>query len=563
MDRIIKKKKKDPTPDWIIYSLKGLLLFLLFWNINHHASKSYLSVATKPKKVSKIYHTPNIEEISYNQLMSTTKPKIEHYMQWDQQEIPFLDPDIKNEEVSIYQEFSNKDFYKIQLDSFTLLYKGHELSPNKINAAFIYPDSSFILCKDQIDFATCFFPTLAQLEGDFALWLSIETEEEKTFFTKIKVSQNYDFEPVIPQEIHEHWRKITNRDKHKNIDNLSVAKPIFKENDYQFKWGNFEQVANKHRSSGRVPIGINEFKNWANTASHLYKEGDFIPFEMNVSYWRGNKRMNYCSFSRDKKTPPSFLKNECFQAIIEEIAVGDLLSLFIFTKGDFLKNKESVRMTIPIKIVAEDFDAKNAPLDLMTSVFSFQLTSIGEQSIIKMDTQNLKNETLKQHYRNSESAKVIHISDFKTIRRVITENDLFIQPATIEKSYILTDKVYKTETFPEFYDFTIQKPLIKFRNLSTVLNKTAYSLKDFNKSKKGLEMYLGEEKVKILQLNLTVVPKEGKIVEYITNNLNRLDIKKRLKKLSPETSLYFDKILIERKNGEQMVFPLATALHLK
>ena len=159
--------------------------------------------------------------------------------------------------------------------------------------------------------------------------------------------------------------------------------------------------------------------------------------------------------------------------------------------------------------------------------------------------------------------EVIHVEDYKTIRRVITKDDIFIKPEDIGHTYTLPDKVFKTETFPEFYDFNIQPPLIKLKGLSTVLDKTTYSIADFYNSKEGFDIFLGEEKVKLLQVTFTVVPKEGKAIQYITNNFTRNDIQRRFNKIEAETSLYFDKILFERENGEKMVFPLTTALHLK
>lgn len=578
MDRPIKKKKPDQAPDWLIYSLKGLLLFLLFWNINKQFPDGYFAVTNKRISNHRSSGAPYVEEISYNQLLSTTQPKLDHFMEWGATKIPYLDPEIEALEKDHFNVYSKKEFAKIWVDSFSLQYKGYILNPNKLNAIFLLPDSTSITCTEEGDFTDCFYATLQTLEQDFTLWLSIETEEENTFFTRIKVGQKELDQFVLKEEDQRFWKKLISRDKHKSIDNLTVVKPIFKNHEYIFKWGQWERHAHGPRGGRRVKIGIKEFKDWINHQPYLYKDQEYVPFSIYINHWN-KKEWNQCQITRRTKKAPLFAYNECFKNLVEKVKIGQTLSIFIIVKGDFIKtlspntlsalpgfifNDQYIQSSIPIEIVADSFTPNHAPLKLTTSTFRFQLnSSLGDQSIVKMDKYHPKNESLFKHYSETESAKIIHVDNYKTIRRVITQDDIFITDKEIDKTYTLPDKVFKTETYPEFYDFNIQPPLIKLRGLSTVLDKTAYDLGDFKQSKEGFEFYIGTERVKLLQVNFIVVPKEGKAIQYITNNFTRNDIVRRLRKIKPETSLYFDKILFERANGEQMVFPLTTAMHLK
>lgn len=578
MDRIIKKKKPDQYPDWLIYSLKGLLLFLLFFNINKQFPDGFLKVADKPDKFHPIYNKTEVEEVSFNHLLSTTQPKIDHYLKWGNKKLPFTDPEINASTEINYQVFSRKEFAEIWTDSFTLQYKGHVLTPNKVNALFIDADNIVATCEDEGDFTNCFYSNLRHYRDDFALWLSIETEEEKTFFTRIKITQKADLSFDINEETKRFWKKLINRDIHKSIDNLTVVKPVFRTADYRFKWGTWERFANGPKGGRRVKLGINTFEKWVNEQPQLYKNGEFVPFSVSINHWN-QKDWNHCYINRKTEKSPIISNNECFKDLVQKVKVGHTLSLFLFIKSDFLKtlspnslnglpgfmvNDEYVRFSVPVEIVEDSFDKFNAPLELTTSTFSFQLnSSLGKDAIVRMDTKNPKNESLLKHYSESESAKVVHVDNFKTIRRVITSDDVFIREEDIEKKYILPNKVFKSVTFPEFYDFNIQPPLIKLNGLSTVLDKTTYDLKTFQNTKKGFEFYIGEEKVKLLQVHLTVIPKDGPIIQYVTNNFTRNDIQRRLRKIKSETSLYFDKILFEKDNGEQLLFPLTTALHLK
>ncbi len=576
MDRLINKQKKD-HPDWLINGLKGLLLFILCWNINKNLPENYFEVSDKPRG-HRVFPAHNIEEVSFTQLLSTTQPKIDHFMEWGGVKIPFSDPEIADNQTFEYEHFSKNTFKRIWTDSFSLSYKGHDLSPNKVNAIFIDSDGIVTKCEDEGDFKKCFHSNLRHHLNNFVLWLSIETEEGKTFFSRIKVSDDPRLDIATNEQVKRHWKKLISRDKHKYIDNLTVVKPVFQSHDYLLKWGDWEGFANGPKGGRRVKVGIEDFKKWKNHFPDLYRNGEYVPFSVSINHWN-QKDWNYCHLNRKFKNSPNIIPTECLNALISKVEIGHTLSIFLHIKGDFIKdlspnslsalpgfmvNDQYIRFSVPIEIVDQTPPADNAPLNLTTSTFGFQLnSSLGEKSIVKMDTNHPKNKSLLNHYAESKTTKVIHVDGFKTVRRVITSDDVFVTEGEIKKKYTLPNKVFKTETYPEFYDFNIQPPLIKLNGLSTVLNKTTYDHADFKRSKAGFEMYIGAEKVKLLQLTFTVVPKNGKAIQYITDNFTRNDMVRRLRKIKPQTSLYFDNILFERENGEQMVFPLATALHLK
>ena len=579
MDRkIIKKKPKYSNT--LIYSLKGLLLLLLGWNLQLHAPNSFFALIAKPKPSHKLSSTtPYIEEISYNQVLGITSPLVNHYMKWEMFEIPYLDPEVEGFEYVNYQSFTRQQFANIWIYPFSIHYKGQQLHPNKVNAILIGQDGSSAICEDEGDFKNCFYSNLRHFRNDFALWLSIETEEQKTFFSRILVTENPDLQINLPEKEYKFWAKLINRDKHKSIDNLSVVKPVFQTYDYLFKWGNWERFAHGPKGGRRVKLGIQDFKDWVGKQPYLYKDGEYVPFSMSINYWNRKKWGNNCRLYRKEEKASILASNECFKEMTQQIKVGDVLSIFIWIEGDFIKqleknslqrlpgfmiNDQYIQFSIPIEIVENSFNPFHAPLKLTTSTFGFQLnSSLNEQSIVKMDTHNPKNSALFDHYSNNQSADIIHISDFKTIRRVITHDDIYIPVEKIAHKKILPNKLFKVETFPEFYDFNIQPPLIKLRGLSTVLDKTTYPFSLFKNSKEGFEMYIGDEQVKLLQCTFTIIPKNGEALQYVTENFTRSDIRRRLRKLKPTTSLYFDKILFERKNGEKMVFPLATAMHLR
>ena len=318
----------------------------------------------------------------------------------------------------------------------------------------------------------------------------------------------------------------------------------------------------------------------SNHTPTLYKEDEFIPFNLSVGFWDRKRWGKGCYLARIEEAAPLIDTYPCADRFRKETKVGDKISMFIYQEEDFLEqimgsdftngippfilNGRSVRLYIAIELVADPITPYEQSFNLSTSQFAFQLQNgLVNGSKVKMDTTLKKNKDLLNHYTASGSAEVVHIPDFQTVRRVVNKEDHFIDPISINQTHVLMDKVYAVHTFPEFYDFDILPPTITSRGLSTVLDKTCYRVEDYINYRDPFSIQLGEEKVTLLQTNITIIPKEGKVLRYITDNPDRYEINVQLDNITPETSIYFDDILFERANGERLSFPLAVGLHLK
>lgn len=567
-----KNKNVKKTPDWLINPLKGLLLLLLAWNIFQQLPDDFLKKQFANNQQSKI------KEIVYNQASSIRPTKSKFYLNWSNLEIPHIDPDLNGS--SAYFELPLDALNNLSSLPFDINYKGQVLTPTQVYLLTIQSDSSFTVYQDGASIDSFLVASSTAFMDSQELWISVETVRKKTFFTKLRVeSKNNTRRSWNNKEAAFFWDTLIEKDKHKEIDNLTVSKPIFREKKYLFKWGNWERFPYGPKEGRRIKVGINQFKEWSKHQPQLTSAGAFVPFSMSINYWTRRKRGQHCLIYQSEAHLPLVATNECFKEMVDSIEVGDVLSIFLFPEKmnaqnlmldyfqsfhSFMINGRKIRYNIPIEIVAENFTPSNTPLRLNTSAFNFQLNSSQKgKAIVKMDINNSKNKALKEHYTKSEFAEIISINNFKTVRRVITAADIFVEDSEIGMTLTLMDKVFKTETFPEFYDFNIFPPLIKFRNLSLVLDNTHYNFSQFQQSKKGFEIYIGREKVKIHQLDLTIIPKEGKATKFITNDLDKPSIKEALAEVKPNSSLYFENILIERNNGEQLLFPLTTVLHLK
>lgn len=564
-------KRTVKLPNWVMNLLKGGLIVVFLWQFYNHVPEGYWE---EDKSTTEVIPIVTIE---YSQLLGTTTPKTAHYLKWGDQTIHYLEP---SEDFSApFYELSINKISELVDTEWELLYKGQPLDIININAILLAEEGLPIFCEGKN--RNCLLSNILQVPKPFELWLSIETVEAKRFFTKIRIgTPNIRNNPAI-EEAKTFWEKLIKKEKFKDIDDLTVAKPVFKSNRYLFKWGDWERYVDRSLTEPRIKMDTATFKKLlSNHIPSLYKENEFIPFGFGVGFWDRKRWDRSCYFTRKEQVAPIIDTYPCLETLTKEATVGDHISIFIYQEEDFLEqitgseftngippfilNGRSVRLYIAIELVADPITPYKQSLDLSTSQFPFQLhNGLAEGSKVKMDTTLTKNKVLLDHYKTSGSAEVVHIPDYKTVRRVINKEDSFIDPFKIDKTHVLVNKVYAVHTFPEFYDFDILPPTITSRGLSTVLDKTCYWLEDYINYRDPFSIQLGAEQVKLLQTTITIIPKEGEVVKYVTDNPDRYDINAALDNISPETSIYFDEILFERTNGERLAFPLAVGLHLK
>ncbi len=579
-------KKTKEVPSWFLNWLKVLLILVFIGQFIYHIPEGYVQTAFQPKP-------PTIETIEYNQLqpeysqlgleyhqfqLGTLFPIVGDHLYWGGQLLPFQLPDAKELDKN-YFEISNWKMNQLGDTNKDITYKGQQLELKKINAIFLKEGLSPIICEERADSASCFSTVLSEIGDDYEVWLSLETEQRQ-FFSKIKVGNSGTAAETATKEVRSFWKQLIKKEKFKDIDKLAVEKPIFHFNNYLFQWGDWQRHMNKHKGESRIKMDIATFKRLLkNSYPKLYTKGEFVPFYFQVGFWDRKRWDLTCRLYIDSEEGSILDDFYCLEAILKDAKVGDHVSVFLYHDQDFLDkiapdnltgvpsfilNGRRINLSLPLELIDAPIDPTHAPLNLKTSQFTFQLSDIaGEEAMVRMDTTHAKNQTLLQHYQSSGTTKIVHIPKFKTIRRLIGKHDNFLKATDIDHTYTLVDKVYAVHTFPEFYDFDVFPPLIQSRGLSAVLDRTTYPIKDYAHYRDPFQIMIGSEKVKLLQTNITIIPKEGPITRYITDNPDRFDINNRLDDLPPESSVYFDQILFERSNGEQLAFPLAVAIHLK
>ena len=116
---------------------------------------------------------------------------------------------------------------------------------------------------------------------------------------------------------------------------------------------------------------------------------------------------------------------------------------------------------------------------------------------------------------------------------------------------------------PEYAAFNGEPITLTWRNMVGVLDDYRYSFEDFQATENGeAVLKIDDKEMDVVRFDLIIVPKEGKAVKYITEYTQEPEIEAYLENMEPESSIYFDKIILRTEDGSLSYFPITFVFHL-
>ena len=209
-------------------------------------------------------------------------------------------------------------------------------------------------------------------------------------------------------------------------------------------------------------------------------------------------------------------------------------------------------------------------------VFEFQVISFeDEKTILRVDTTNDAIQHIQKIYANPEKYQIIHIPNFKTTRRLISEVD-FIKIDS-KSQVLIEDKTLADLSFtavPEFTNYSIEKKpfLLEWGEMKNITFEEIEILKGNDKLisenlfqpddiqeaiGNPLFLSLGYQDFEIVKMRVSIVPESGISTSFITNHLNYPEIEDALMEIPNRSVILFDEIFIKNKEGETIFLPPA------
>jgi len=219
-----------------------------------------------------------------------------------------------------YYEISAWKIKQLSTQGDLLSYKGQNLELQKIHAIFLKEDLLPLTCEVTPDSLDCLELNIQQLKDNFELWIALETVENKFFYSKLSVGKTTSIDQIVKEEAQALWKKLIKKEVFKDIDNLTVAKPV------KIDLATFKEILRSETPK-------------------IYAEEKFVPFRFSIGFWskdrftwEKDRRNINCNFPILEEHTSILQTFPCFEEVIDAVKAGDILSFYLYIEEDFLKD---------------------------------------------------------------------------------------------------------------------------------------------------------------------------------------------------------------------------------
>ncbi len=333
---------------------------------------------------------------------------------------------------------------------------------------------------------------------------------------------------------------------------------------YTLRWGDFsiplKKYANPNGFAGSIDIELTDFQQILKKEIKIYRGEELLkPGTLSVLYRSGSTAEQ--AYINDIDPNGVVLKDRRSNKIYnDQLSFGDELVLFGETEDIYL-SRIRIKITDPN---AGYEPVVNVPdIDHHDADFSFQIVGrTGKRALVKVDTGHPNAWRILELYQDSSRYEIVKIPGFRTNRRYLTENETLLSrfsAAEFDLAAGLPDVNY----LPEYQDYQNQPVSLRWGGLEAAPSSENYTTKEFSASAiETPELWIGEIKFKLEAFEIIIAEKNGIPFGYRADGLDYFSIRHALDRIQPETSVYFDRIVVKDEDGVLKLFPAAFAFHV-
>jgi len=343
---------------------------------------------------------------------------------------------------------------------------------------------------------------------------------------------------------------------------------------FRFKWGGIEFPIELRKNDFNTnfsfeSVQLNDLQAALNQPITVLEDGQIaegiqeIMLNIGQSIPKGKNTTTYQNF--EANLPSKILLDGNGKTISDQIDVVHLMSLldeqasfsFYINGFDFAGfiQVENGKYHSPIQVTNKEQD-----------LFNFQVIIPDEaKTILKIDTTLAENKSIVKMYRNPNKYEIVHISNFKTTTRSIVGKPTNADPVFDKSHRAIPSPFFKTNKeavaddkllyLPEYVDYQPKELTLKWGDLVANPSSDNYDLRTFLENfKTGLQLTHVDKQLRIQKLRVVIAEKDKDYKIFDRHLPNLKDLQQVLGKLSTETSIYFDKLIIEVE-GERYYLP--------
>lgn len=332
---------------------------------------------------------------------------------------------------------------------------------------------------------------------------------------------------------------------------------------YAIEWGSLKipliKYANPNGYVGEVTVELDDFKKLLLNEIKVFQgEKRLEPGTLSVLYRSsGTLQQAYIN----DIDPASILLQDRRSGKIYNDAVefGDEIVLFGEMEDIYL-SRIQIRITDPQAGYEPAVDVPD--IDHQAADFAFQLVERqGQRTLVKLDSEHTNAGYLLQLYQDSSRYEIVKIPGFRTNRRYLTQKEALLSKfsaASFDMAGNLPDVNYLPE-YQHYQDFQVSLSWGGLRAAPSV-NVSPDKFLITNTGQPLLQ--IGDSAFELEAFEIIIAGNKTLPLGYHTDHLDYPSLRNTLSYIQPETSIYFDRIVIKDMDGSHKLFPASFAFHI-
>ena len=334
-------------------------------------------------------------------------------------------------------------------------------------------------------------------------------------------------------------------------------------NNYVLEWGALsiplKKYANPNGFEGSAEVQLTDFQQILKKEIKIYRGSQLLkPGTLSVLFRSGAGEQAYIN---DIDPKGVVLKDRRKDKIYnDKLDFGDELVLFGETEDIYL-SRIRIRIIDPNAGYEPVVDVPD--IDHHDADFSFQIVGrAGKRSLVKVDSEQPNVWHILELYQDSSRYEIVRIPGFRTNRRYMTENEALLSKFSASE-FDLTAGLPDVNYLPEYQDYQNQEVSLHWGSLEAAPSSGNYTVEHFIVSaNEDPALWIGEKKFKLEAFEIIIAGKNGIPFGYRTDRVDYFSLRQALSSIQPETSVYFDRIVVKDEDGIVKLFPAAFAFHV-